>query len=170
MRQIITSIILIAICSCKPNIPEDNIEVVFSPGQVEFNRINTEVINSIKQPPKIHEITSSDYSFLSDILSRSKEETTNKEKPPYIFVKLDSITYVIGDNRVIETNKNRFSISESEAYRIKCIIHFYDFIDITELQSMQEIQQFGMPDNYKYCPSDPCLPPEPFVKIVLQRQ
>ena len=170
MRQIITSIILIAICSCKPSISGDDIEVVFSPGLVEFNHINMEVINSIKQPYKVHKITSSDYSFLYDILSFPKIETTSKAIPPYIFLKFDSITYVIGNNRVIESPPQVFSMSESEAYRIKCIIHFYDFIENAELQGMKEIQQFGMPDNYKYCPSNPNLPPEPFVKIVLQKQ
>ena len=161
---------MVAICCCKPSIPGDDIEVVFSPGLVEFNHINPDIINSIKQPEKIYKIESNDYSFLYDIFYFPQKETASKAKSPYIFVKFDSMTYIIGKNLVIETNKKAFSISESEAYRIKCIIHFYDYIDNAELQGMQEILKFGMPPNYKYCPSDPNLPLKPFVKIVLQRQ
>jgi hypothetical protein len=170
MRYIIAIITMLAICSCKPSAPEDDIEVVFSPGLVEFNSMNTEIIHSIKKPDKIYKITSNDYSFLYGVLASPKPEITSKAEPPYIFIKLDSIQYTIGENRVMETDKKSFSISENEDYRIRCIIHFYDFIERADLQDMREIKQFGIPANYKYCHSDPHKPAKPFVKIILQRQ
>ncbi len=61
-------------------------------------------------------------------------------------------------------------ISERDNYRIKSIIHFYDFIDKEDLKNFQEIKRFGIPADYHYIPSDPNSPTKPFVKIVLQGQ
>lgn len=158
------------VCCCKPNTDNEKIEAIFSPGIVEYNYINTNLIDSINIPVIIEKISLSDYSFLHSILSSLKKEMGNEATPPYIFIKFNSIQYKIGENRIVETEKNAFAISESEDYRIRCIIHFYDFIDKETLDYLQEIKQFGMPTDYQYKPSDPHKPTKPFVKIVLKRQ
>lgn len=39
---------------------EEDTEVVFSPGLVEYNLLNTEIVDSIKKPDSTNEIPSSD--------------------------------------------------------------------------------------------------------------
>ncbi|EFU31271.1 hypothetical protein [Segatella buccae] len=149
---------------------EEDTEVVFSPGLVEYNLLNTEIVDSIKKPDSTNEIPSSDYFFLSALFSDLKIEATNDAKPPFIFIKFNSIQYILGKNRVIETENKKFIISEFDDYKIKCIIHFYNFIDKESLELLPEIKRFGMPADYQFIPSVPHKPTRPFVKIVLQEQ
>ena len=60
MKYIVAIITMLAIFNCKPKDQRKDIEIVFSPGLVEFNNMNTEVINSIKHPDETHRISSSD--------------------------------------------------------------------------------------------------------------
>ena len=161
---------MLALCSCKQNLSEEYIEVVFSPGLVEYNNMKSEIFDSFGNPDRIHVISSSEYSFLRDVFSNPKRDTVGKANPPYVFVNFNSVQYVIGTNHVVESKQKVFSISESENYRIKCIICFYDYIDNVDLLCMPEIKRFGVPTNYHYCYSDSRVPTKPFVKIVLQRQ
>ena len=170
MKYIVAIITVLAIFNCKPKDQRKDIEIVFSPGLVEFNNMNTEVINSIKHPDETHRINSSDYSFLQSVLSSPKKEIKKEAIPPLIWIKLDTITYAIGVNRVIKSNDKHYSISEKEMHRVKCIIHYYDFIDKANLLDMKEIKAFGMPNNYNYSPSDPHKPTKPLVKLILKEE
>ena len=170
MKFYIVTIIILTVCCCKTESPIDNVEVYFSPGLVEHEYIDPGTIDSIKKPDRIYVITSSDYSFLHGIISDSEIETKRNALPPYIFIKYNSILYIIGGNRVIESEKKAFMISERDDYRIKSIIHFYDFIDKEDLKNIQEIKRFGIPADYHFIPSDPHSPTKLFVKIVLQGQ
>lgn len=170
MRNFIAIIIILTICCCKTNHPKEDTKAVFSPGLVECNLLNMETVDSIKKPDCINKIPSSDYLFLSGLLSNPKMETTFDAQPPFIFIKFNSIRYILGKNRVIETENKKMIISEFDDYRIKCIIHFYDFIDQESLRLLPEIKRFGMPADYQFIPSVPHKPTRPFVKIVLQEQ
>ena len=170
MKFYIVTIIILTVCSCKTKPPRDNIEVYFSPGLVEYEYIDPGAIDSIKTPDRIYVITSSDYSFLHGIIFDYEIETQKKALPPYIFFKYNSILYIIGGNRVIESEKKTFMISERDDYRIKSIIHFYNFIDKEDLKNIQEIKRFGIPADYHFIPSNPHSPTKPFVKIVLRGQ
>ena len=170
MRYFIIIIIIITVACCKTKSLRDEIEVYFSPGLVEHEYIDKEMLESVKTPERILEIPLSNYSFLDSIFSNPKFGTASEAVPPYIFVKYNSILYKIGGNRVIEAGDKTFMISENDDYRIKCLIHFYDFIDKDNLVSLQEIKQFGLPDNYKYNPSDPHKPTKPFIKLILKEK
>ena len=171
MRNFIAIIIILTICCCKTNSSmEEDTEVVFSPGLVEYNLLNTEIVDSIKKPDSTNEIPSSDYFFLSALFSDLKIEATNDAKPPFIFIKFNSIQYILGKNRIIETGNKTFIISEFDDYRIKCIIHFYDFIDQESLRLLPEIKRFGMPGNYQFIPSDTHEPTKPFIKLILRKR
>ena len=67
MKHFIVIIALLAICSCKTRPHRENIEVVFSPGLVDMNKIDPDIINSIKKTDKVYTITSDDYTFLHDV-------------------------------------------------------------------------------------------------------
>ena len=69
MKHFIVIIALLAICSCKTRPHRENIEVVFSPGLVDMNKMDSDIINSIKKTDKVYTITSDDYTFLHDVLS-----------------------------------------------------------------------------------------------------
>ncbi len=60
-----------------------------------------------------------------------------------------------------------YSLSEEDTYRIKSIVHFYDYIDEDNLEELKEIKQFGIPHNYDYCPSNPQKPTKQFIKLML---
>lgn len=170
MRYFVAIIITLTICCCKTNTPKEDTEAVFSPGLVEGDLLNMETVDSIKKPDSINKIPSSDYLFLSGLLSNPKMETTFDAQPPFIFIKFNSIRYILGKNRVIETENKKFIISEFDDYKIKCIIHFYNFIDKESLELLPEIKRFSMPADHQFIPSVPHKPNRPFVKIVLQEQ
>ena len=70
---------------------------------------------------------------------------------PPMYIKIDSTKYILGDNRVVECEGRRnFVLSEYEEYRIKCLVHFYDFIQEDDVTALNEVKKFGMPPNYKY--------------------
>lgn len=170
MRYIIAIITMLAIYCCKSSNDREEVEVVFSPGIVEFN--NTEdIMSSIKTPDKILTITSNDYAFLLDVLSASRTETSSEATLPCILIKIEKTTYQLSVNDdVFKVNNKTYSLSDKDAYRIKSIVHFYDFIVKDDLQYFREIKQFGIPENYNFCPSDPHEPPKPFVKLLLVKE
>ena len=81
-----------------------------------------------------------------------------------------SSKYILGDNRVVECEGRRnFVLSEYEEYRIKCLVHFYDFIQEEHVAELNEIKKFGMPPNYKYKDFDLItFLKSPDIKIILQ--
>lgn len=168
MRYAIIFIIMFVICSCGLNDNKKNIEVVFTPGLAELNLVDTIIIKSINHADKIYPISLSDYSLLIDILSCPNRETTKNVQSPCVLIMVGTVTYTLGENNVVQVNNKFYSISEREAYKIKCITHFYDFIEKADLYEMNEIKKFGMPDNYSYCPSDPNRPTKLFIKVMLE--
>lgn len=101
-------------------------------------RIN--VFGKIQKPDSIYDITSKDYYYLHDILTHSKTKINKEVDSPYIFIKFDSLTYMIGNNKVVKNRNHSYSLSEKDEYNIKRIIHYYDFIDRTDLYYMGEIK------------------------------
>lgn len=170
MKHFIVVLALLAICSCKTRQPRENIEVVFSPGLVDMNKIDPDIINSIKNPDKVYTITSDDYTFLQDVLSSSEEITPTKEETPRILMEIDDNICSIGVHNTFQSNGKTYYLSDKDAYRIKSIVHFYDYIDEVNLQDIKEIKQFGIPNNYEYCSSEPNKPTKSFVKIVLKEE
>ena len=74
---------------------------------------------------------------------------------PPMYIKIDSTKYILGDNRVVECEGRRnFVLSEYEEYRIKCLVHFYDFLQEEDVTALNEIKKFGMPPNYKHTEID----------------
>lgn len=170
MKHFIVIIALLAICSCKTRPHRENIEVVFSPGLVDMNKIDPDIINSIKNPDKVYTITSDDYTFLHDVLSSRGTIIPTKEETPRILIKVDDNICSISAHNTFQSNNKTYFLSNKDAYRVKSIVHFYDFIDEVNLQDIKEIKQFGMPNNYEYCSSEPKKPTKSFVKIVLKEE
>lgn len=166
MKYFIAIITMLTIFSCKPNYRKQ-IEVVFSPGLVELNHTNLNIITSIKKVDKTYNITSDDYTFLQATLSSLGEITQTKEESPCILIKVDNNIYSIGVHNTFQNNNKTYSLSEEDAYRIKSIVHFYDYIDEDNLEKLREIKQFGLPHNYDYCPSNPQKPTKQFIKLML---
>ena len=48
-------------------------------------------------------------------------------KPLCVFVKLDTIEYVLGANGVVKNGRKSFGISDLDMYQVKSILHYYDF-------------------------------------------
>lgn len=171
MKYIIAIIIMLTIYSCRPNRHKENIEVVFYPGLVEFNDTDSGIINSIVEPDKVYTITSDDYTFLQDSLPSLTTQTLGEVKLPYILlIKTGNSIYGIDANNALQNNNKAYSLSEKDAYRIKSIVHYYDYIDSTDLKDLKEIKKFGIPNNYDYCQSDPQKPTKQLVKLVLKEE
>ena len=158
---------MLTIFSCKPNSSRKEIEVVFSPGLVELNHTNLNIITSLKKVDKAYTITSDDFTFLQASLSSLEETTQTKEESPCILIKVNNNIYSIGVHNTFQNNNKTYSLSEEDAYRIKSIVHFYDYIDEDNLEELKEIKQFGIPHNYDYCPSNPQKPTKQFIKLML---
>ena len=139
MRYFIIIIIIINVSCCKTKSPRDEIEVYFSPGLVEHEYIDKEMLESVKTPERILEIPLSNYSFLDSIFSNPKLGTASEAVPPYIFVKYNSILYKIGGNRVIEAGDKTFMISENDDYRIR-----------------SEERRVGKECRSRWCPTNIC--------------
>ena len=181
MRNIITFLAIIAVvavCSCQPAKPKKTINVVFMPGICEYSTCVIDYdyylnkVDSMKRQCYVHNISPSDYSFIVNTLNnKQKAETTAKLgiNPP-MYIKIDSTKYILGDNRVVECEGRRnFVLSEYEEYRIKCLVHFYDFIQEEHVAELNEIKKFGMPPNYKYKEIDfITFLKSPDIKIILQ--
>lgn len=171
MKYIIAIITMLTIYSCRPNRHKENIDVVFYPGLVEFNDTDSGIINSIVEPDKVYTITSDDYTFLQDSLPSLTTQTLGEAKLPYILlIKTGNSIYGIDANNALQNNNKAYSLSEKDAYRIKSIVHYYDYIDSTDLKDLKEIKKFGIPNNYDYCQSDPQKPTKQLVKLVLKEE
>ena len=152
-------IAVVAVCSCQPAKPKKTINVVFGPGICEYSTCEIDYdyylnkVDSMKMQCYVHNISPSDYSFIVNTLNnKQKAVATAKHgiNPP-MYIKIDSTKYILGDNRVVECEGRRnFVLSEYEEYRIKCLVHFYDFIQEEHVAELNEIKKFGMPPNYKY--------------------
>ncbi len=178
MRYNIIFFITLAICSCRQSNNSIVIRAVYPTGIVEYNACDNDMyskyveqykrkMKSQKIPDRIYCITPEDYSFMYDVLCSPKKETTKSVMPAPIVIKFNSIMYVIGDNRVVETNGKLFLISEYEDYKIKCLVHYYDNFSFEDLLIMNEVQKYGVPANYLHIPSDSNRPPKLTVKVLL---
>ena len=135
-----------------------------------MNKIDSDIINSIKKTDKVYTITSDDYTFLHDVLSSPETILPTREETPRILIKVDDYICSISVHNTFQSNNKTYFLSDKDAYRIKSIVHFYDFIDEVNLQDIKEIKQFGIPNNYEYCSSEPNKPTKSFVKIVLKEE
>ena len=166
MRKFIAFLAFIAVfavCSCQPAKPKKTINVVFGPGIWEYSTCVIDYdyylnkVDSMKRQCYVHNISPSDYSFIVNTLNnKQKAETTAKLgiNPP-MYIKIDSTKYILGDNRVVECEGRRnFVLSEYEEYRIKCLVHFYDFLQEEDVTALNEVKKFGMPPNYKHTEID----------------
>lgn len=171
MKYIIAIITVLTIYSCRPSRHRENIEVVFYPGLVEFNDTDSGIKNSIVEPDKVYTITSDDYTFLHDSLpSLTTQKLGEAISPCILLIKTDNSIYGIDANNALQNNNKAYSLSEKDAYKIKLIVHYYDYIDSTDLKDLKEIKKFGTPNNYEYCPSDPQKPTKQLVKLVLKEK
>lgn len=87
-----------------------------------------------------------------------------------LLIKTDNSIYGIDANNALQNNNKAYSLSEKDAYKIKLIVHYYDYIDSTDLKDLKEIKKFGTPNNYEYCPSDSQKPTKQLVKLVLKEK
>ncbi len=168
MKQNILTIVitLLAFCGCHRPI-KGRVGAAFSPGYTDGCLLNTRIYDSIKEVDSIYKVTSSDFAFLSNCLTKYRRDTKRRVSSPYIFIKFDSVLYVLGHNRVVFTKHRTFSISQNEEYRIKCIFHYYDYQDDNFLPGLEEIRRFGVPANRHFKAIDPKSPAKAFVKVVL---
>ena len=127
-------------------------------------------IELLKPTDKVYTITSDDYTFLHDVLSSPETILPTREETPRILIKVDDYICSISVHNTFQSNNKTYFLSDKDAYRIKSIVHFYDFIDEVNLQDIKEIKQFGIPNNYEYCSSEPNKPTKSFVKIVLKEE
>ena len=166
MRKFIAFLAIIAVvaaCSCQPAKPKKTINVVFGPGIWEYSTCVIDYdyylnkVDSMKMRCYVHNISPSDYSFIVNTLNNKQKAvaTAKHGTNPPMYIKIDSTKYILGDNRVVECEGRRnFVLSEYEEYRIKCLVHFYDFLQEEDVTALNEVKKFGMPPNYKYTEID----------------
>ncbi len=169
-KEVLITLFAPLVFCCCHRVSKGSAGAVFSPGQTSGYILNTEIYNSVKEVDKLYKVTSSDYAFLCNCLTKSREEVKQRAISPYIFISLDSVLYVLGHNRVVLTEHRAFLISQSEEYRIKSMFHYYDYQDDCFLPEMEEIKRFGVPNNRQFMATDPKKPIKLFVKVIIQEQ
>ena len=164
---LIIMFMLLTFCGCHRT-PKGQVDAVFSPGYTDGCLLNTRIYDSVKEVSSTYWVSSSDYAFLNNCLTKTRKDAKQKVISPYIFIKLDGVLYVLGSNRVVLKGHETFSISQNDEYRIKCMFHYYDYQDDCFLPEMEEIRRFGVPSNRHFVAIDPKKPTKPFVKVVLE--
>ncbi len=159
-------IMLLAFCGCHSSL-KGRVGAAFSPGYTDGCLLNTRIYDSIKEVDSIYKVTSSDLAFLSNCLTKYRRDTKQRVTSPYMFIKMDSVLYILGHNRIVLTKHRTFSISQNEEYRIKCIFHYYDYQDDDFLLDLEEIRRFGVPASRHFKAINPMSPAKAFVKVIL---
>ncbi len=169
-------------CVNQSNQSKKTVEVYFFSGDSEDSPI-VDSSNTFKTDSAMtYKAIVSEYIFLLDVVSMHKEEINKEIKPPTNFIKIGSVQYTIGNNRVVKVGGKHFMISEREEYRIKSIVHYYDFMCLEDVVSCPEVIKYGIPTNYRcvvhggHClprdrkePLKVLAPPRPpLKKIILQ--
>lgn len=186
MKKYFLFVFIVIISGCVNNThqPKKTIEAYFFPGDSDDSPIVTPSDTFKTDTAVIYKTTASEYGFLLDVAKKHKAEFTRDMRPPGFFIKMDSTQYIIGDNRVVKSGRKYFVISELEEYRIKAIIHYYDFMCEEDVAFCSEVRKYGVPTNYhcvvhgKHCiprdrkmPLKVLVPPRPpLKKIILQVQ
>ncbi len=155
------------------------IEAVFHPGFVEdCSHLDFPLISNDQNMVLNFKITASEYTYIADILRNKrivsakvlcdyKIRTKKNIKTPCVFIKLDADKYVLGNNGVVkDTKEESFVVSDLDIYRIKSILHYYDFFYEEDLDAFPEVRKYGIPANYQHI-FNRKMPPAPFVKVVL---
>lgn len=170
-------VFIVMICGCvnQSHQLRKTAEVYFFSGDCEDSPIVDSSSTFKTDSAVTYKIMTNEYVFLLDVVNKHKEEITKEIKPPTIFIKIDSVQYTIGDNRVVKVGRKHFVISEREEYRIKSIIHYYDFMCHEDVASCSEVRKYGIPANYRcvvhgrHCiPRDKKMPLKVLVPLVLR--
>ena len=177
-------IFIVMVCGCvnQSNQPRKTLEAYFFSGDSEDSPVIVSPNSFTADSAVTYKIIASEYNYLFGVVSKHKVEIAKEIKPPTIFIKIGSIQYIIGDNRVVKVGSKHFMISEREESRIKSIIHYYDFMCHEDVKSCAEVRKYGIPANYrcvvhgKHCiprdrkiPLKVLVPPRPpFKKVILQ--
>ena len=142
---------LVMVCGCVNTSKESEkmVEAYFFSGDSDDSPIVNASDTLKTDSAVIHEITIDEYNFLLEVANKHKTETMENMRPPGIYIKMDSIQYMLGDNRVVKVGRKKFLISERDEYRIKSIIHYYDFMCHESVTSCSEVRRYGIPANYR---------------------
>lgn len=162
--------VLLTLCGCTNRMSQSKkmVEVIFHPGFVEDCSHVDFPKNICAELGVEFEITPSEYASLFNILAGNREKTKPLILPPCIFVTFDTVhQYVLGNNRVVKAKDNFYVISEEEEYRVKSIVHYYDFFYEEDLASFPEVRKYGIPANYHHVLRNRNTPPKSFAKIIL---
>ena len=93
-------IMLLAFCGCHSSL-KGRVGAAFSPGYTDGCLLNTRIYDSIKEVDSIYKVTSSDLAFLSNCLTKYRRDTKQRVTSPYMFIKMDSVLYILGHNRIV---------------------------------------------------------------------
>ena len=175
--------LLIAVCGCTSNSSHHGktIEAVFHPGIMEDCSCVDFPKNFGTIPGITFEITSKDYNYITGVLCNNKMTTatdisdykivTKEVKPLCVFVKLDTIEYVLGANGVVKNGRKSFCISDLDMYHVKSILHYYDFFPEEDLDAFPEVRKYGIPANYHHhVLRKENAPPARFVRVTLKEK
>ena len=136
---------------------------------VEYDSEPSKVPKAMQEvPDAVYKATQEEFSSTIDILEKSKKCTMKKLVPPFVYIKTSSSMFVLGRNCVLETTGKNYEISEIESYKIKCFVHYYDFVSEEDLDYFPEIRKFGKPADYRHVHRDSHLPPKLYVKVIIQ--
>ena len=95
---------------------------------------------------------------------------TKEVKPLCVFVKLDTIEYVLGANGVVKNGRKSFCISDLDMYQVKSILHYYDFFPEEDLDAFPEVTKYGIPANHHHVLYNSKMPPARFARVVLREK
>lgn len=177
--------LLIAVCGCTSNSSHHGktIEAVFHPAFVEdCSHLDFPIDYNNRFTALNFRITPSEYSYMADILRYkkivsaktlcgNKIKTIDNVKPPCVFIKLDTGKYVLGNNGIVKDSLNVFAISDLDVYRIKTILHYYNFFYEEDLWDFPEVRKYGIPANYHHqVLRKKNAPPPYFVRVMLKEK
>lgn len=144
-------IFFVVVCGCVnlSRQQKKTVEAYFFSGDSEDSPIIVSPNSFIADSAVTYKIMAGEYNYLLGVVNKHKGEIIKQIKPPTIFIKIGTIQYVVGGNRVVKVGRKKILISEREEYRIKSIIHYYDFMCHEDVKSCPEIRKYGIPSNYQ---------------------
>lgn len=177
MQKLILFFLVVAYgCTNSSRNAGKTIEAVFHPGIVEDCSC-VDFPKSFGTKPGVNfDITSKDYLYFTGLFSNDKmtnatdisgNQIMAKEVKPLLFIKLDTLEYVLGANGVVKNGRKSFRISDLDMYHVKTILHYYDFFAEEDLDVFPEVRKYGIPANYQHVLSNIKMPPKPFAKVIL---
>jgi hypothetical protein len=163
-------ILFLLLTSCNPVPQEKNIEAVYFTGNPEFPiHVNERAVQQLNvESSETIKISRTDLEYIIKGLQNKKRLRVSGEITPLIYLKVDTLERFLGNgNYMTDINGIKYKEDDYFLYFVRSKIGYYDYLDKEDLAHRKEIQEYGIPSNYKDRFSDRNKPKKEVNKVFL---